>query len=84
MASSGIRLGAWDYLKWKHVSPITNDKGQVVAAKLLVYPLQLTSLGHNHHKIQISRISLALGFISLLSARKLAWLSLVSLLQAWT
>jgi hypothetical protein len=24
MASSGIRLQAWDYLKWKHVTPITN------------------------------------------------------------
>jgi hypothetical protein len=37
MASGGFRLGAWDYLRWKHVSLITNEKGQVVAAKLLVY-----------------------------------------------
>jgi hypothetical protein len=38
MCSSGIRLGAWDFLRWKHVSPIkTNEKGEVVAAKLLVY-----------------------------------------------
>jgi hypothetical protein len=40
MCSSGIRLGAWDYLRWKHVSPIipNNEKnGEVVAAKLLVY-----------------------------------------------
>ena len=37
MASSGIRIGAWDYLRWKHVSPINNDKGEIIAAKLLVY-----------------------------------------------
>ena len=27
MASSGIRIGAWDYLQWKHVTPITNNVG---------------------------------------------------------
>jgi hypothetical protein len=37
MASGGFRLGAWDYLRWKHVSPITNEKGDVVAAKLIIY-----------------------------------------------
>jgi hypothetical protein len=38
MVSSGIRLGAWDYLKWKHVNPIlNNDEKTVVAAKLKVY-----------------------------------------------
>ena len=37
MASGGFRFGAWDYLRWKHVSPITNEKGEVMAAKLLVY-----------------------------------------------
>jgi uncharacterized membrane protein YdjX (TVP38/TMEM64 family) len=35
MASGGFRLGAWGYLCWKHVSPITNEKGEVIAAKLL-------------------------------------------------
>jgi hypothetical protein len=36
MASSGIRGGAWDYLRWKHIAPIKRD-GQVVAAKITVY-----------------------------------------------
>jgi hypothetical protein len=36
MTSSGIRLSAWDYLKWKHIIPISRD-GLVVAAKILVY-----------------------------------------------
>jgi len=36
MISSGIRVGAWDYLKWKHVIPIqSRDKDD--AAKLVVY-----------------------------------------------
>lgn len=37
MSSSGIRLGAWDYLKWGHIRPIKNDKGEIVAAKIIVY-----------------------------------------------
>jgi hypothetical protein len=37
MASSGIRLGAWDYLRWKHVKQMTDEKGNVVAAELTVY-----------------------------------------------
>jgi hypothetical protein len=38
MCSSGIRIGAWDYLKWGHVTPIHNEKtGEVIAAKLTVY-----------------------------------------------
>ena len=37
MISSGIRLGAWDYLKWKHIVPIKDDKGEVLAAKIIVY-----------------------------------------------
>jgi site-specific recombinase XerC len=36
MASSGIRLGAWDYLRWGHIRPIEKH-GQVVAAKIIVY-----------------------------------------------
>ena len=29
MCSSGIRIGAWDYLQWKHVKPIENAFGEV-------------------------------------------------------
>jgi hypothetical protein len=36
MASSGIRLGAWDYLRWGHIRPIEID-GKIVAAKIIVY-----------------------------------------------
>jgi len=36
MASSGIRLGAWDYVRWGHVKPIERD-GKVIAAKMIVY-----------------------------------------------
>ena len=36
MASSGIRLGAWDYLLWEHVTPISRDS-KLVCAKILVY-----------------------------------------------
>ena len=37
MASYGIRIGAWDYLQWKHVDPIFRDN-EVIALKLRVYP----------------------------------------------
>jgi len=36
MTSSGIRLGAWDYLNWGHVQPIGKDE-DLVAARLRVY-----------------------------------------------
>jgi hypothetical protein len=38
MASSGIRIGAWDYLRWKDIIPIKdNNTDELVAAKLVVY-----------------------------------------------
>ncbi len=36
MASSGIRVGAWDYLKWKNVIPVEKN-GLVIAAKIVIY-----------------------------------------------
>ena len=37
MVSSGIRIGGWDLLQWKHVEPITDKTNEITAAKLLVY-----------------------------------------------
>ena len=36
MASSGIRLGAWDYLRWRDIQPI-ESQGKIIAAKIIVY-----------------------------------------------
>ena len=36
MLSSSIRVGAWDWLKWKHIIPIERN-GAIVAAKIIVY-----------------------------------------------
>jgi hypothetical protein len=36
MVSSGIRLGAWDFLLWEHITPIYKE-GVLVAAKIIVY-----------------------------------------------
>ncbi len=37
MLSSGIRIAAWDYLKWKHITPIESEEGTIKAAKIIVY-----------------------------------------------
>ncbi|MFZ0184381.1 MAG: hypothetical protein WAL88_06050 [Nitrosotalea sp.] len=36
MLSSGIRLGAWDYLRWGDITPIDKN-GKIVSAKIIVY-----------------------------------------------
>ena len=37
MASSGIRVGSWDYIQWEHIRPIEGSDKTVIAAKLIVY-----------------------------------------------
>jgi hypothetical protein len=37
MVSSGIRIGAFDYLKWKHIIPTYNNKKEIMIAKVTVY-----------------------------------------------
>ena len=34
----GFVLGAWEELRWKHVIPLKDKNGNLIAAKLLVYP----------------------------------------------
>jgi hypothetical protein len=36
MSSCGIRLGAWDYLRWRDIEPIRRE-AEIVAAKVIVY-----------------------------------------------
>jgi len=36
MVSSGIRVGAWDYLRWGNITPVEQN-GKIVAAKMVVY-----------------------------------------------
>lgn len=36
MVSSGIRIGAFDYLKWKHITPVYENE-QIIAARIQVY-----------------------------------------------
>lgn len=38
MASSGIRVGAWDFLKWGHVEPLYDENHEnLLAARMTVY-----------------------------------------------
>jgi integrase len=36
MVSSGIRVGAWDYLRWGNIRPI-EEQGKIIAARMIVY-----------------------------------------------
>jgi integrase len=45
MVSSGVRVGSWDYLQWKHIVPIERD-GVIVAAKILVKNTKINNHGY--------------------------------------
>lgn len=39
LVSSGIRIGAFEELRWKHIVPIYNkEQNEIIAAKIIVYP----------------------------------------------
>ena len=53
MASSGIRLGAWDYLQWGNIRPIVIEEKngpEVEAAKIIVYAAAV----HSHTFCKLS------------------------------
>ncbi len=37
MMSSGICVGAFDSLKWRHIIPCYNELGKIIAAKMIIY-----------------------------------------------
>ena len=37
MIFSGIRVGAFETLRWKHIVPIKDDNDKIVAAKMTIY-----------------------------------------------
>lgn len=38
MVSAGFRIGSWDYLKWKHITPLKNEEnGEIIGAKIVIY-----------------------------------------------
>src|SRR5215211_450331 len=36
MVSGGFRIGAWDYLKWKHITLLTGEDREIIAAKMVI------------------------------------------------
>jgi integrase len=46
MLSSGIRVGSWDFLQWKHIVPIERDGGVIIAAKILVRNTKINNHGY--------------------------------------
>jgi hypothetical protein len=37
--STGIRIGAFDTMRWKHITPIYSEDGkEIITAKIVIYP----------------------------------------------
>jgi hypothetical protein len=36
MSGSGIRVGAWDYLRWGHIDPLHNEERKVIATRFRI------------------------------------------------
>ena len=49
MISSGIRVGAWDYLYWGNIQPIEQE-GKIVAARMIPSLDQIHALSYNWNK----------------------------------
>lgn len=43
MISSGIRVGAWDYLRWGNIRPI-HEGSKFIAARIVVYYSKMTTV----------------------------------------
>ena len=37
MVSGGFRIVAWEYLKWKHITPLKREVGEILGAKIIIY-----------------------------------------------
>ena len=37
MISGGFRIGAWNYLKYKHITPLKVQDNEIIAAKMIIY-----------------------------------------------
>jgi hypothetical protein len=38
LVSSGVRIGAFETLRWKHIIPLNDKSKEIIAAKIRVYP----------------------------------------------
>lgn len=78
MTSSGMGLGAWDYLKWANIKPVQGN-GKIVATKVIVYTgedestlhLSLCYLIRSFHGITITSMMLPYYTLSFMEKSRL-------------